>query len=281
MALDLTGCDAHPAHQLLLVTGTNRAFTYEAVSNTWTTITPPPPNNWDSLAYAGDGRVVLVSSTGTYEYDGTGWTTYAAPPVRMRNGSAYAGPGRVIHFGGHPSTGVTTSTYMYSTTSHSWSELAVTGTLPPRRTLAQLEWIGGGRLLLTGGLASSIVLDDAWVFDTATRTWSMTANPRGGGRVYDALAHLRTGVVVHYGGKGTMSTPAASDGYRSWEAGVWTPIVRQVVWPEHIFDHAMAYLAPGRVLMVEGTSTGTGGVSDSRGFAWVYDIGTGTSDYGL
>ncbi len=153
---------------------------------------------------------------------------------------------------------------------------------PPARGVADLTWLGAGRVLLLGGLGNATgthpVLDDAWVFDTATSRWSAVAAPTNGGRYEGGAAHLATGVVLTYGGKGTMAGTFGSSLFRRYTAATdaWSASTTGVlVSPGILYGQGMAHLSPGRVFMLEGVS-GTSGTM--RSWAWIYDDGPSVSD---
>ncbi|GAB5543799.1 MAG: hypothetical protein SangKO_035590 [Sandaracinaceae bacterium] len=270
-----------------------RTFEYDATTDTWTetataTVGADPLVR---LAYVGSGRVVGIApriSPSTWEYDAaTGaWTEYAPPPAYIGSELAYAGAGRALAFGSRssgPGSVYVAATFLYNATSHAWAELPI-ATQPPARGGASLEWLGAGRLLLLGGVGNASftppVLDDAWVFDTTSSSWTLVSPPASSGRSRDGVGHLATDVVLTYGGLGYVGAPGGSRLFRRYEGGTdtWTATTSgALVTPGILYANEMVHLSPGRVLMIEGIS-GTSPSTSVRGFAWVYDEGTGVSD---
>ncbi|MCA8964786.1 MAG: hypothetical protein KDC48_07860 [Planctomycetes bacterium] len=136
----------------------------------------------------------------TLEYDGVDWTqaTTAVAPPRRSQAALCSAPtlGGVLLFGGTnfnnppgPLGEITwNDTWMYSSLSHTWTQLNPTGPLPPPRAGASLLFDGNtGLCVMHGGYgsgASSITpFSDTWVFDgtswtDVTATYGTPSGPR-------------------------------------------------------------------------------------------------------
>ncbi|MEQ8892030.1 MAG: hypothetical protein RID93_30580, partial [Sandaracinaceae bacterium] len=131
------GAHAGPGRAVLFgddsVTNAAETWEYDAATDAWSqyapTPQPDPGSTTPQMAYAGGGIAVLHDRhAGTWEYDTAThtWTEYpmAGGPSRARHALSYAGPGRVLLFGGLLASsggGVADGTYLYSTTTHTWT----------------------------------------------------------------------------------------------------------------------------------------------------------------
>lgn len=125
----------------------------------------------------------------TFEYDGTDWTQIntGTQPERRSQASLCTAPtlGGVLLFGGTNFNNppgpngeiVWNDTWVYSSTTSTWTQIVPNGPVPPARAGASLEFDPNtGLYVMHGGYDSTMTgltaLSDTWVFDGATSTWT-------------------------------------------------------------------------------------------------------------
>ncbi len=265
-------------------------WTWEYVesTHTWTqhnqTGTAPSARTAHAMAYAGSGVLVMHGGTGvgnaateTWEYDAAAHTwallSGAGGPVASSHAMSYAGNGLVLLF--------TTSgdTWLYERASHHWSFAQPSVPSPPPRVGHAMAWTGDGRVLLAGGkdLGTSLSLDDAWLFDVASRTWSPIPVPGVGAptrRLGHRMAYAGGTRVLLFGGRNS-DTPTSSTVARPWlfdaTTGAWTDIAQPGAQPDGRQSFGMAFLGGGRVVLFGGYFYPTATIDERiRSDTWLY-----------
>lgn len=125
----------------------------------------------------------------TLEYDGADWvqTSPAVSPPRRSQTAMCSAPTLmgVLMFGGTNFNNppgpngeiVWNDLWVYSASTDTWTQLSPTGTVPPARAGAMLEWIRGTNCyVMHGGYDSTMTgitpLSDTWIYDGAANTWT-------------------------------------------------------------------------------------------------------------
>ena len=145
--------------------------------------TSPPAQNWYATAYEPDAdRVILFGDqqpgTWAYDYDTDTWTDLSpdsSPDVRDYSAMVYDPVGtRMILFGGvDAGEEPFGDTWAYDVRKNTWTELAP-ATSPSARGWHSMAFDGETKtvVLFSGGETRDTDLDDVWLFDPATDTWS-------------------------------------------------------------------------------------------------------------
>ena len=198
-------------------TGGTETWTYDYKTNTWTPVTPstsPSGRLLHTMVYDSVNQVVLLyggqsGETDTWAYDPVfnTWTDLApATNPGARFGPYYSfdqASGKFILFGGFVATGNLVDTWAYDYAANTWTDLNSVNEPSPPRTL------GKGMVydpiiqksVLFGGIAS-VLLDETWVFDYASNSWSQltpASDPgirTSHGMAYDSGAQ----VIILFGG---------------------------------------------------------------------------------
>jgi hypothetical protein len=209
---------------------------YDTATHAWTEQntggvagTDKPDTRSDmAMAYAGGSKVVLFGGWGapgvplgdTWEYDDSAhtWAETSAggtagvdkPEVRNRHAMAYAGGSSVVLFGGQTNTVTYGDTWEYDASAHSWVQSNATGTAgvdkPAARSLHAMDFMGGSKVLLSGGSGS---LWDVWEYDISTHAWTQkdvdgtAGTDMPSGRYGHAMAYAGGAHVILFGGRGS------------------------------------------------------------------------------
>jgi hypothetical protein len=158
------------------------------------------------------------------------------------------------------------------TTENAYRQIMTMG--PSPRFNATLEDLRDGRLLLFGGRnAAGTWLDDTWVFELDTGTWTELDPPTSPpARNAHGMALVEPGTVVMYGG---TATAGAGGGF----GDTWAFDVAAEDWdqlnpplsPPARFQHEMVSIGDGRALVFGGRSPGGLDLADT----WAFDVDTG------
>ena len=248
----------------------NDTWAYDYSTNTWTNrnpANPPPVRSGQALAYdASAGRVMLfggynnsssyLNDTWMYTYTTNTWANRnptIPPPARCMHALAYdASVGRVVLFGGLDINGYLNDTWAYDYIINSWTNRNPTIPPPVRSGQALAYDASTGKVILFGGLSSSL-LNDTWAYDSATHSWTNRnpANPPPArtdhAMVYDASA----GRVLLFGGwQGSYLNDTWAYDYAS---NTWTNR-NPTNPPPPRYGHALAYGGgrEGRVILFGG-----------------------------
>ena len=186
--------------------------------------------------------------------------TNAAPAPRDIHAMAYAqNCNRVVMFGGRTAAGVspafvTDETWEWNGTTMTWAQFTPAIRPAPRGQHAMAYDAARKQVVLFGGFSSSFIgLNDTWVYDCVTHTWTQKfpANSPSGRHAHAMAYDPNSGLVVLYGGSSTLSDTWTWDG-SNWAqvAGANQPGIR--------YEHAMAF---------DGTRVILFGGSKNAGFA--------------
>lgn len=167
-----------------------------------------------------DGRVLLfggrdaagvrLDDTWVFDLETGVWTQLTpatSPSMRDAHRMVYAGNDTVILFGGNTQlgSGGTTQpqqeTWSFDVVAEDWTLLAP-ATVPPARYQHAMVRVGAGSILVYGGqFASFNPLDDTWLYDAGTNTWTDLAPPASPpGRASSAIGFDGVDTVSLFGG---------------------------------------------------------------------------------
>lgn len=163
-----------------------------------------------------DGRILMfggrdapgawLGDTWIYDIDDNAWTPLGpgmSPPIRNAHDMVLVDADTVVMFGGSNAQngGALGDTWIFDVPTETWSPLPVMG--PSARFQHNMVAIGDDQVLLYGGRTANAgtELNDTWIFDGATQTWS-PANPSGNPPVNSSFALAFDGVdgVTMFGG---------------------------------------------------------------------------------
>lgn len=196
----------------------NETWVYDLDANRWTRKRPgtlPEERYWAGLAAIGENRALLFGGSkhgGSHEMDDTWvydvvsntWTRKGPashPSAREGHVMAFIGDDKVVLFSGYDEPN---DTWVYDLGDDTWTNMSPVGVpaLPPSRYDAGMAYLGGCRVALFAGIAQSgDDLDDTWVYDLKTNTWTemdtATAPPA---RCKAGMAGVNPGETVVFGG---------------------------------------------------------------------------------
>jgi N-acetylneuraminic acid mutarotase len=229
---------------------------------------------WDTQTVLSDGRILVAggqTNAGVYTntaelYDPTSgsWSSAGAMAHgRYLAAAARLGNGRVLVAGGDRAgnCGAAIGTAdIYDPATNAWSSAAP---LQTPRLAASAVAFADGRVLVAGGTQpnpdcnTSTIFSTVEIYDPASNSWS-TAAPMNAARYLALATLLPDGRVLIAGGWGGPSGPY----HQLNSAEIYNPItdtwatVAPMTWG-HAFG-TLTRLADGRVLVVGGTSSGSG-----------------------
>jgi Galactose oxidase, central domain len=158
--------------------------TWEWDGTTWTLAAPTasagPRYRYAACYDSIRGRIVMHGgatsqllgslTNQTWEYTGTTWTqvtTVGNPGPRDRAAMCFAPAlGRAVLFGGSNGSAFTNQTWLYDGVAATWTQVTITGPVPPSRSGATLVYDPLRNVcVLHGGQDASGSLGDTWTFD--------------------------------------------------------------------------------------------------------------------
>ena len=270
--------------------------------STWTELHPegslPAPRTLHAMTYDPDtNRLIMfgglaynagANDTQAYDPSANTWTNVHAsgtlPSARWAHSMAYdPSTHRLIMFGGSsgPPYPLLNDTWVYNTTTNTWTELSPSGVLPPARGAQAMAYDpSSGRLIMFGGEAggpdsAQHFLNDTWAYDPATNTWA-ELNPVGTlprARIQPAMAYdPSSGRLIMFGG--FLSSAAANDTWAYDPAtNTWAELSPSGTLPLARGGHSIAYEPSTHRLILFGGSNGS---STRFNDTWAYDPAANT-----
>jgi N-acetylneuraminic acid mutarotase len=185
--------------------------------------------------------------------------------------------GRLIMFGGNAGTASLDDTWAYDPTTNAWTELKPSGTVPPPRDSATMEYDPTTRrLIMFGGKSDTaitrVVLNDTWVYDPANNTWTelkpsgtVPSARSGHSMAYDPVTRR----LIMFGGN--AGTASLND---TWAydptTNAWTELEPSGTVPSARSGHSMAHDSVTHRLIMFG-GHGLSGAGTDLGDTWAYD----------
>ncbi len=149
--------------------------------------------------------LTTIGDPGTLAASSLTWASAgpSIPSVRNNATMSYdAAAGEIVMFGGLSGSAYLNDTWLFNLASGTWRQV-YPALSPPARNQAVMGYdAAAGEVVLFGGYTGSAYLNDTWLYDAATNTWTQatpSTSPSGrdlGGMVYDAAA----GEMVLFGG---------------------------------------------------------------------------------
>ena len=175
-----------------------------------------------------------------------------SPPARIYPAMAYDPVSqRIVLFGGAGFNGFLDDTWTFD--GKNWRQLTTSGS-PGGRAAANMAFDQpSGKLVLFGGVSGSL-LQDTWLFDGATSTWTQAApvhvpTPAAGPLLF---SQPKSGQVLMFGGFNvTLKVPNLNDTYR-WTGTDWQKLSRSTVPPGRGWGIAVTDPVRGNVLVAGG-----------------------------
>jgi hypothetical protein len=206
---------------------------YDAASNTWTQLTPPPAALESPTAVCEAGKIHLLGGSGTddhfvYDIGTASWSRAAPVPRTVRGAAGAAWNGRIYLVGGDGDVapgGTSGAVDIYDVATDSWS----TGPSMPVPTVASGAAQAGRYVYVVGGWdddspAANVTTTQR--FDLVTDTWSV--GPAFTPATADFALAATNKAIYAIGGDetGGTTTDPTRDTWRlatgSWPAGTWT-----------------------------------------------------------
>lgn len=281
--------------QIILFGGTGTGtlgdtWAYDLNSNTWQSLSPatrPSPRSHPTLAYdaesdrailfGGSNGAAVLDDTWTYDLEADTWSNLnptTKPAPRSRHAMAYdSRSDRVVLFGGVGITASLNDTWSYDRNANTWTNMNP-GTSPSARGRHAMEYDAeSDRVVLFGGTFGSTVLNDTWMYDLESNTWTnlSPASPppaRSGHRLaYDS----RSDRIVLFGGFDPASAELGDTWTFDLNNNTWTNM-SPATSPTSRFAHGMAYDSEsGRVILFGGLVA-----SVANDETWAYDLNSNT-----
>jgi len=265
-------------------------WVYNVAANTWTQkspVTKPSARHAHAMVYDPDTKRIILFGGGTgsnndetWVYDVTvnTWSKKSPstkPSARHAHGMVYdTANNKVVLFGGFDGSTEEQDTWMYDVTGNIWSKKSPSTKPSGRRSHAMAYDPVNEKVVLFGGGGTSGLLDDTWVYDYTTNTWtnkttSADKPPAGGysGMVYDSASNT----IVLFRGDG--STQRFDD---TWLYDVatytWTERSKGVK-PDKRYSYSMAYDSVNNKVVLFGGDKGNDNRADDT---WIYDVSSDT-----
>lgn len=235
----------------------NQTWVYDGTD--WTQLAPtnaPTARSGGSLVFdSGRGVAVLYGglatnisipppASDTWEWDGVDWTnvtTAGTAGPRYRQGACFDSlRNRVVMYGGATTqllTPPSNATWEYDGVV--WSQITTTGNPGPRERPAMCYFPSIGRTVLFGGNNGGSLVDQTWVYDGVSGTWTQLTIPGAKPPARNAAVMVHDPVrdlCVLHGGQDT-SGPLTD----TWvfDGAAWCA---QTANTQPVRDHAMAFL---------------------------------------
>ena len=185
------------------------------------------------------------------------------------------GDNKVVLFGGSWGSSLNDDTWVYNSSTGSWTQVLKSIRPPGRRFHAMSFVYGDDKVLLFGGSGNIITglnwLNDTWVYDLSDGTWAQkisSSEPTARGA--HAMAPIfGTSKVLLFGGQSSLN---------QWEHDTWVYDVNTNTWanknppipgPNARCYHAMASIYGDDKVVLFGGMTSWGNYLDDN---WVYDL---------
>lgn len=275
-----------PLHQRLVMVGgvkqsgfsfpvTNEVWVYDPSTNAWTQLVnslPAPAARADpAMVWDPSSNHFLVfggsaSASNTNTKFGDLWTlsidlatmnarwnqlspSGTAPSARATSCAVFDdSANQLVIFGGELAGGAAAAdTWIYDVASNSWSQPAVTGTVPSGRSFAACTWDPTQQFVtLYGGYDGSAVLNGLYFFDPAISQWQSASPSSTPGNLSDASAVFSTALnrTVLFGGQSAIG----SYGNQTWTLEATSPTNQAPganAGPDQIVDEAQLVTLDG------------------------------------
>jgi len=259
----------------------------------------PPPGSQDVSAASADPVAAEEPLLGPSGYspllqgggDTSAWTRVPTTPLSPSSPSARYGhamaatPSGVLLFGGLGG-GFRNDTWLFNSATSTWGLLNTGSASPSKRVFAAMAYDSqSGKMILFGGNTSVGSNDETWLFNsesTGTGTWTKLtitgSNPPA--RRGHAMVTTPSGVLL-FGGLDMNPTYYYFDD--TWlfntggtGTGTWTKLTTTTSTPSARYNHAMAALPGGNVLLFGGSTDG-GNVLFDDTWLFTYDSASKTS----
>ena len=200
-----------------------------------------------------------------------------APSGRVDGTIAYDPASRQVYLFGGQASDFQNDLWVYSMEQKRWSQVSVSGTLPPARWGHTLLWDAKRNQLVMFGGQSRSLFSDVWAFDVARGSWSQLARDDAGpSRRYSHSAILEPGrdrMVISHGFtnsgrfEDTWAFDLANNGWRNLTPSGTKPLRR-------CLHHAVYDAERSQMLLFGGCASGFGPCP--LGDLWAFDLNTNT-----
>ncbi|MEM4308836.1 MAG: kelch repeat-containing protein [Thermoplasmata archaeon] len=223
------------------------------------------------LLYGGYNGLYLAD-TWIYNYSANTWTAKLVPPAaRYGYMMAYSPHQNLfVVFGGY-ATNYRADTWHYYPANNTWANVSPTVS-PSARYYAGFTYDENAqKFILFGGYDGTNYLNDIWVYDAVTRTWTQRfPSPTPPARyrcelVYDNINKVN----VLFGGYTAKSPTYLNDVWLyNYSANTWTP---RYAPPTARYGYSIVYHESAQKFVLFGGYDGI-----AKGDTWIYDPSTGT-----
>jgi hypothetical protein len=243
--------------------------TWEWDGAVWTEKHPaqsPPARHAHAMAYDPVSETIILfggmvdgvgRANDTWAWDGVNWTQqFPVTQPASRSGhsmTSNGAAGRILLFGGRSNSGLLADSWLWDGANGEWVQKFPTNA-PSAREEHELAAAANGRLLLFGGIDDSAQrLNDTWIWEYATETWTAAAPlhsppPRSSaGMAYDPA----NGYTLLSGGAyGNGVNDLLADSW-AWDGGDWTLLHDASAPPPAVYN-ALGYKGSGQSILSGG-----------------------------
>lgn len=193
----------------------NDMWSYSADTNTWREETQggivKPSARANHSAAVDDGSMIVYGgkASATSQSDAYAWVFNFAAQTWTRKSANPSGGldchdavmtgGKMYVFGGNSGSTKSNTTYAYDPTQDTWTREVTQGTTPDARAFFAMTTEGTTFTIFGGESNSVAAFNDAWEFDTTTRTWTRR------GDMVSAATRSRIAAVTSHGARASST----------------------------------------------------------------------------
>ncbi len=217
---------------------------------------------------SGPPPLLQTGSGDTWTETNTERNPTTTPTKRYGHAMATISSGYVLLFGGFGGIGsgiYLNDTWLFNTATGTWGKITGSPSTPTARYYHAMAATSSGDVLLFGGQnVSGSLLNDTWLFNTATKSWTevtgLTRTPTA--RYQHAIAATSSGVLLFGGYRG--SSPLNDTWFFNTSTKSWSQVSTSPTPPARYY-HAMA-ATPSGVLL-----SGGHGISGYLDDTWLFN----------
>jgi len=202
-------------------------WVFDLQTKTWTQMAgnnAPTERVRASMAYAGDGKVVLYGGsplytgprgtfpqaleTWVYDLASDTWTKMSpsgAPPALDGHSMCFIGGGdKVLMFGGRliKQKSQSDQTWIYDLSENKWQRKNSSGTKPSKRSSLGMAYFGDDQAVIFGGYNGVSQMDETWLYDRGSAKWTkINPTTKPPARYSLTAAYLGGDQIVIFGGR--------------------------------------------------------------------------------
>jgi hypothetical protein len=222
-------------------------------------------NNNNIVLFGGYGlndySISVLSDTWEYDSSTRNWTkiniTGSIPNARQDHTLTYIDNNQALLFGGYDGNNPLQDTWVYESTSNTWTEPNISGDIPTARYSHSTAYAGNNKLVMFGGYDGISPLQDTWIYESTSNTWT-EPNISGDiptGRISQSMCFIDNDKVVMFGGS------YFDDGWNNLN-DLWIYDLSSNQWGQVVSDnnnnidssysHQLSYIGDNKVVIFGG-----------------------------